>query len=128
MKDVTAAKNQRILDITPAQYKDLTLTSTKGWRDFNKGEIKNIKDGAIKNPQQGPKGKRAAEAKKEAKRLQEGEESDEERDSQDIYFEYAADGVHEEGKYVSPAFHDQNTASSAHNVHRKTPNQQMDMA
>ena len=63
--DGTAAKNQRILDVIPAQYKDPAVNSTKGWRDLNKAEIKQIKDGAMRKPQQGPKGKRAAQAKKD---------------------------------------------------------------
>ncbi len=64
-KDGTTAKNERILDIIPAQYKDPGVNSTKGWRDLNKAEKKRIKDGAMKNPQQGPKAKRAAQAEKE---------------------------------------------------------------
>lgn len=63
--DGTAAKNQRILDVIPAQYKDPAVNSTKGWRDLNKAEIKQIKDGAMRKPQQGPKGKRAAQAEKD---------------------------------------------------------------
>ena len=61
-KDGTVAKNQRILDVIPAQYKDPAVNSTKGWRDLNKAEIKRIKDGAMRKPQQGPKAKRAAQA------------------------------------------------------------------
>lgn len=61
-KDGTAAKNQRILDVIPAQYKDPAVNSTKGWRDLNKAEKKRIKDGAMRKPQQGPKAKRAAQA------------------------------------------------------------------
>ena len=63
-KDGTAAKNQRILDLIPAQYKDPAVNSTKGWRDLDKSEIKKIGDGAKRKPQQGPKEKRAALAKK----------------------------------------------------------------
>lgn len=64
-KDGTTAKNKRILDIIPAQYKDPAVNSTKGWRDLNMAEKKRIKDGAMKKPQQGPKAKRAAQAEKE---------------------------------------------------------------
>lgn len=64
-KDGTAAKNQRIRDLIPAQYKDPAVNSTKGWRDLNKAEIKNIKEGAMKKPQQGPKAKRAAQTEKD---------------------------------------------------------------
>ena len=64
-KDGTTAKNKRILDIIPAQYKDPAVCSTKGWRDLNSAEIKKIKDGAMKKPQQAPKAKRAAQAEKE---------------------------------------------------------------
>ena len=72
-KDGTAAKNQRILAAIPGQFKDPAVNSTKGWRDLNKAEIKTIKDGAMSKPQQGPKAKRAAQAKK-----------DEEKKSRDI--------------------------------------------
>lgn len=63
-KDGTAAKNQRILDVIPAQYKDPGVNSTKGWRDLSKAEIKSVKAGALKKPQLGPKEKRAAQAGK----------------------------------------------------------------
>ena len=70
-KDGTVAKNQRILDVIPAQYKDPAVNSTKGWRDLNKVELKMVKAGAMKKPQLGPKDKRAADAAKEADELQE---------------------------------------------------------
>ncbi|KAM0798790.1 hypothetical protein BDR22DRAFT_890910 [Usnea florida] len=69
-KDGTAAKNQRILDVIPAQYKDPAVNSTKGWRDLNKAEIKRVNAGALKKPQLGPKDKRAADAAKKAEELQ----------------------------------------------------------
>ena len=69
-KDGTAAKNQRILDVIPAQYKDPAVNSTKGWRDLNKAEIKRVNAGALKKPQLGPKDKRAADAAKKAEGLQ----------------------------------------------------------
>lgn len=69
-KDGTAAKNQRILDLIPAEFKDPAVNSTKGWRDFNKQEVKIIKDGAMRKPQQGPKEKRAAQAAKERERTE----------------------------------------------------------
>lgn len=102
-KDGTVAKNQRILDVIPARYKDPTVNSTKGWRDLNTAEIKKIKDGAMKKPQQGPKKRRATEAKKEAEDLQKNEEYEEEVGSQDGCFEYTPGGVEEEENYVSPA-------------------------
>ena len=71
-KDGTVAKNQRILDQIPDQYKDPSVNSTKGWRDLNKNEIKAIADGAMRKPQKGPKDKRAAvmeKKKKEKERL-----------------------------------------------------------
>ena len=64
-KDGTASKNQRILEIIPAQYKDPAVNSTKGWRDLNPAEIKMIKDGAMKKPQRARKKNRAAKAEKE---------------------------------------------------------------
>ena len=69
-KDGTVAKNQRILDIIPAQYKHPAVNSTKGWRDLNKAEIKRVNAGALKKPQLGPKDKRAADAAKKAEELQ----------------------------------------------------------
>ena len=68
-KDGTAAKNQRIRDAIPARYKDPAVNSTKGWRDLDKAEIKKIKEGAMRKPQQGPKAKRAAQ--KENDRVEE---------------------------------------------------------
>ena len=64
-KDGTAAKNERILDVIPAQFKDPAVNSTKGWRDLNRAEVKQVKDGAMRKPQQGPKKKRAAQAEKD---------------------------------------------------------------
>lgn len=64
-KDGTVAKNQRILDVIPAQYKDPGVNSTKGWRDLNKAEVKKIRDGASKQPQKGPKEKRAVQARED---------------------------------------------------------------
>lgn len=58
--DGTAAKNKRILEVIPEQVKGPAIRSTKGWRDFNKAEIKSVKAVAMKKPQLGPKGKRAA--------------------------------------------------------------------
>ena len=84
-KDGTAAKNQRILAVIPGQFKDPAMNSTKGWRDLNKAEIKTIKDGAMSKPQQGPKAKRAAQAKK-----------DEEKKSQNIQ-KSPIDMIHEGG-------------------------------
>ena len=101
-KDGTVAKNQRILDVIPARYKDPTVNSTKGWRDLNTAEIKKIKDGAMKKPQQGPKKKRAAEAKKEAEDFQKNEEYEERGGSQGGCFEYTAGRAEEEENYVSP--------------------------
>ena len=69
-KDGTVAKNQRILDVIPAQYKDPAVNSTKGWRDLNKAEIKRVNAGAMKKPQLGPKDKRAADAAKKRDELQ----------------------------------------------------------
>ena len=79
-KDGTVAKNQRILAVIPAQYKDPAVNSTKGWRDLNAAEIKKIKDGAKKKPQQGRKKNRAAKAMK-------GQEEEEEEASIDDPFE-----------------------------------------
>ena len=70
-KDGTVAKNQRILDVIPAQFKHPAVNSTKGWRDLNKAELKSVNAGALKKPQLGPKDKRAANAAKEAEELQE---------------------------------------------------------
>ena len=56
-KDGTEAKNRRIFDLIPARFKK--VNSTKGWRDLNKKEIKQVKAGALRKPQQGPKAKRA---------------------------------------------------------------------
>lgn len=64
-KDGTAAKNQRTLDVIPAQYEDPTVISTKSWRDLNKAEMKPVKAGAIKKPQLDPKEKRAAQAEED---------------------------------------------------------------
>ena len=64
-KDGTAAKNQRTLDVIPAQYKDPTVISTKSWRDLNKAEMKSVKAGAMKKPWLGPKEKRAAQAEED---------------------------------------------------------------
>ena len=69
-KDGTVAKNQRILDVIPAQYKDPAVNSTKGWRDLTKAEIKRVNAGAMKKPQLGPKDKRAADAAKKRDELQ----------------------------------------------------------
>ena len=77
-KDGTVAKNQRILDVIPAQYKDRAVNSTKGWRDLNKAELKSVNAGALKKPQLGPKDKRAADAAKKAEELQEMENGTEE--------------------------------------------------
>ena len=49
--------SRRILDLIPAQFK--RVNSTKGWRDLNKDEINQVKAGALRKPQQGPKAKRA---------------------------------------------------------------------
>ena len=65
MKEGTAPKNKRILDLIPAQYKDPAVNSTKGWRDLNPAEIKMIKDGAMKTPQKARKKNRAAKAEKD---------------------------------------------------------------
>lgn len=78
-KDGTVAKNQRILDLIPAEYKDQAVNSTKGWRDFNAADIKDIKAGAMKKPQQARKTKRAAQAEKDQEEkgdgvLEDGEE------------------------------------------------------
>ena len=62
-KDGTAAKNERIYNLIPTWCK--RVNSTKGWRDLNKQEIKQVKAGALKKPQQGPKAKRAAAAQKD---------------------------------------------------------------
>ena len=70
-KDGTVAKNQRILDLIPAQYKHRAVNSTKGWRDLNKAELKRVNAGALKKPQLGPKDKRAAAAAEKADELQE---------------------------------------------------------
>ena len=59
-KDGTQAKNERILSLIPSQYK--RINCTKGWRDLNEEEIKKVKAGALRKPQQGPKSKRAAAA------------------------------------------------------------------
>ena len=56
-KDGTDAKNQRILDLIPAQYEEVIFT--KGWRDLNKEEMNQVKAGTLHKPQQGPKAKRA---------------------------------------------------------------------
>lgn len=63
-KDGTAAKNKRILDVIPDQFKDPAVNSTKGWRDLSKAEIKSVKAGALKKPQLGPKEKRAVQDSK----------------------------------------------------------------
>ena len=78
-KDGTVAKNQRILDVIPAQFKDPAVNSTKGWRDLNKAEMKMVKAGALKKPQLGPKDKRAADAAKKADELQVGKDAEEGR-------------------------------------------------
>lgn len=83
-KDGTDAKNQRIRDVIPAEYKDPAVNSTRGWRDLNKAEIKRMKDGAMRKPQQGPKEKRAAQAEKD--RLKE-ENSAEDSVEQDGFIE-----------------------------------------
>ena len=64
-KDGTVSKNQRLLDIIPAQYKHPSVNSIKEWRDLNKKEIKKMKDGALRKPQQARKAKRAAQAEKD---------------------------------------------------------------
>ena len=40
------------------QHKDPAVNSTKGWRDFNKQEIRIIKDDAMRKPQQARPGSR----------------------------------------------------------------------
>ena len=60
VKDGTEAKNERILSLIPAQYR--TVNSTKGWRDLNKDEIKQVKAGSLHKPQQGRKAKQAGSA------------------------------------------------------------------
>lgn len=78
-KDGTAAKNQRILDLIPEEYKNPAVNSTKSWRDLNKKEVKIVKDGAMRKPQQGPKEKRAAQAAKERERMENANEDSAER-------------------------------------------------
>lgn len=97
-KDGTVAKNQRILDVIPAQYKDPAVNSTRGWRDLNKAEMKTVKAGALKKPQLGPKDKRAADAAKKADELQIGKDAEEGRQSG--HAEYA-DADAREDFYVS---------------------------
>ena len=63
-KDGTQAKNNRIYNLIPAWCKN--VNSTKGWRDFNKEEIKQVKGGAMRKPQQGPKAKRAPAAQSDS--------------------------------------------------------------
>ncbi len=63
-KDGTEAKNQRILDVIPARFKDPAVNSTRGWRDLNKEEIKRVERGKMNKPQLGRKGKGAAKADK----------------------------------------------------------------
>ena len=62
-KDGTDAKNRRILDLIPAQYR--RVNSTKGWRDLNKDEINQVKAGALRKPQQGRKARRAVPAQRD---------------------------------------------------------------
>ena len=62
-KDGTEAKNRRILDLIPAQYR--RVNSTKGWRDLNKNEMNQVKAGALRKPQQGRKAKRAVPAQRD---------------------------------------------------------------
>ena len=58
-KDGTDAKNQRILDLIPAQYR--RVNSTKGWRDLNKEEMNQVNAGAPSKLQQGWWGRRQSE-------------------------------------------------------------------
>ena len=88
-KDGTAAKNQRILDVIPAQYKDPGVNSTKGWRDLSKAEIKGIQEGAMRKPQQGRKGKRAAQAQKDL-----------EEEESPVDVSGKGEGFHEDGEEV----------------------------
>ena len=76
VKDGTDAKNGRILDLIPAKYKD--VNSTKGWRDLTKEEIKQVKAGALRKPQQGRKAKRASKDSEEEESV--GDEEDPEHD------------------------------------------------
>ena len=69
-------KNQRILDLIPAQYKEVDFT--KGWRDLNKEEMNQVKAGALHKPQQGPKAKRAVHVVAEDSGEDEGLDDDEE--------------------------------------------------
>ena len=69
-KDGTVPKNQRILDIIPAEFKDPAINSTKGWRDLNAAEIKSIQAGHKRTPQKARKKNRAAKAERD---LQEDE-------------------------------------------------------
>lgn len=61
-KDGTAPKNQRILDLIPAEFKDPAVNSTKSWRDLKLGEIKSVQAGHKKTPQKARKKNRAAKA------------------------------------------------------------------
>ena len=98
-KDGTVAKNQRILDVIPAQYKDRAVNSTKGWRDLNKAELKSVNAGALKKPQLGPKDKRAADAAKKADELQEkGNGTEERREGERM--EYTGADAHEENVHA----------------------------
>lgn len=78
-KDGTAAKNQRILDLIPAEFKNPAVNSTKGWRDLNKEELEIVKAGALRKPQQGPKEKRAAQAAKERESMESAGQNSAER-------------------------------------------------
>ena len=65
LKDGSAPKNQRILDLIPAEFKDPSVNSIKGWRDLDAAEIKTIQAGHKKTPQKARKKNRAAKAEKE---------------------------------------------------------------
>ena len=75
VKDGTDAKNRRILDLIPAKYK--AVNSTKGWRDLNKEEIKQVTAGSLYKPQQGRKAKQAIKDSDEDKSIGDNEEDPE---------------------------------------------------
>ncbi len=127
-KDGTAAKNERILDVIPARFKDPAVNSTRGWRDLNKEEIKRIEKGKMSKPQLGRKAKGAAKADKGKGRAV--EESVEEEgvpgDGDEAQFGDAdgwMGGSNEQGSDVWPEYNpaDFETSMPAPQLHHQNP-------
>ena len=82
-KDGTLAKNQRILDVIPAQFK--AVNSTRGWRDLSTSEIKKVKSGALRKPQLGPKHKRNARIERDQEEEEVLGEDDMKKEGDDLF-------------------------------------------